>query len=161
MIAITSTQRLSRPGRRGNGGQTLIEFALCLPLLLLIVTGIFTFGFTFNNYLTLTDAVNVGGRALAISRGHTTDPCATAATAIANAAALLNARKLSYSVVLNGNRYSGATCSSGNSSSGAAGDMVQGTTAVVTATYPCDLSVYGVRYSPGCTLTARVAELVQ
>jgi len=125
------------------------------------MTGIFTFGIAFNNYLTLTDAVNVGGRALAISRGQTTDPCATAATAVSNAAALLSPSNISYSVVLNGAAYSGSSCSSGSTSTGAAGNLVQGTTAQVTATYPCNLSVYGINYAPSCTLTARVAELVQ
>lgn len=37
-------------------GQSLVEFALVLPLLLLILVGIIEFGFMFSNYLTMTNA---------------------------------------------------------------------------------------------------------
>ena len=63
-------------------GQSLVEMAVSLPLLLLILTGIMTFGIALNNYLTLTNAVEIGGQQLAVSRGQTTDPCNTAAQAI-------------------------------------------------------------------------------
>ena len=36
-----------------------------------------------------------------------------------------------------------------------------GAPAQVTATYPCNLSVYGISYAPGCTLTAQITEVVQ
>ena len=52
----------------------MVEMALALPILLLVVTGILTFGLAFNNYLLLTEATSVGARTLAISRGATTDP---------------------------------------------------------------------------------------
>ena len=57
-------------------GQSLLEFALALPILLLIVTGIATFGIALNTYLTLTNAVAQGGQFLSVSRGQTLDPCA-------------------------------------------------------------------------------------
>ena len=47
----------------------MVEMALVLPVLLLVVTGILTFGLAFNNYLLLTEATSVGARTLAISRG--------------------------------------------------------------------------------------------
>src|ERR1700755_2522690 len=76
-------------------GQAMVEIALVLPVLLLVVTGILTFGLAWNNYVTLTEATNVGARALAISRGATTDPCAVAANAVIAAAPLLNSSNLS------------------------------------------------------------------
>ena len=35
------------------------------------------------------------------------------------------------------------------------------TPAVVSATYPCNLTVMGYNFYPGCSLTAQVTELVQ
>jgi Flp pilus assembly protein TadG len=142
-------------------GGSLIEFALVLPMLLLIVTGICTFGIALNNYLMLTDSVGTGARLLAISRGQTTDPCATTAAAVYNAAPLLVPASFSFSFVLNGTSYSGASCSSSSVTTGAAGNLVQGQPAQVTVTYPCSLSVYGINYAPNCTLKAQVTELVQ
>jgi Flp pilus assembly protein TadG len=55
---------LSRRARDAHG-QSLVEFAVVLPVLMLIVIGIFEFGRTYNQYLRLTDAVRVGGRAAA------------------------------------------------------------------------------------------------
>lgn len=139
---------------RGDSGQALVEFALCLPFLLLLVFGIFTFGIAFENYLVLQNATNIGARQLAISRGQSTDPCSTASTAISNAAIALTSSSLNFSFVLNGASYSGTSCTGG------AANLVQGSTARVTVTYPCTLASY--RWSYGaCTLTSATAELIQ
>ncbi len=139
----------------------MVEMALTLPILLLVVTGITTFGVAITNYVQLTEATNVGGRALAISRNEVLDPCATAASAVQNAAPLLKAANLTYTFVLNGASFSGSTCSSSSVNSGAAGDLVQGQPATITVTYPCALKVYGVNYAPSCILMAKTTELVQ
>jgi hypothetical protein len=127
----------------------------------LVLTGIFTFGIAFNNYVILTEATNVGARALAISRGSTTDPCATTSSATIAAAPLLTTANLSFTIVLNGTSYTGTSCSSANTSTGAAANLVQGSNALVTVTYPCSLAVYGTNYAPGCSLQAQITELVQ
>ncbi len=44
-------------------GQQMLEFALILPLVLLIVMGIFAFGFIFNAQVTLANAAAAGARA--------------------------------------------------------------------------------------------------
>ena len=49
-------------------GQAMVEFAIVLPILLMLVLGIIQFGITFNHYLTLTDAVRAGARQAAVSR---------------------------------------------------------------------------------------------
>lgn len=139
----------------------MVEMALILPVLLLVVTGILVFGLAFNNYLLLTEATSVGARTLAISRGETTDPCATAASAVYAAAPLLVAANLSFTFVLNGTTYTGPSCNSGSSTTGAAGNLKQGAYAVVTVTYPCSLAVYGANYAPNCSLQSQIAELVQ
>ena len=46
----------------------MVEFALVLPILLLLVMGIIQFGIVFNNYVTLTDGVRAGARQAAVSR---------------------------------------------------------------------------------------------
>jgi len=149
-------ERVREHPRAGNKrGQSAVELALCLPVLLVIMTGIFTFGVALNNYLMLTNAVSVGGRLLAVSRGQTADPCATAAASVYAAAPLLHQASFSFTILLNGNSYSGATCTAG------AASLVPGATAQVTATYPCNLAVYGATYAPGCSLSATIAEVVQ
>jgi Flp pilus assembly protein TadG len=144
-----------------ESGQAMIEMALALPLLLLVLTGILTFGLAFNNYVLLTEATSIGARTLAISRGATTDPCATASSAVIAAAPLLASANLSFTFVLNGTTYTGTSCSSGSSTTGAAGNLVQGANAIVTVTYPCSLAVYGANYAPHCSLQAQMTELVQ
>ena len=95
---------------REESGQSMVEAALVLPLLLLLVMGVLAFGLTFNNYIALTEATGVGARQLAISRGTTLDPCATVATAISGAAPLLKASSISYTLNLNGTVYSANSC---------------------------------------------------
>ena len=162
-LSVIAHSALSKIKRilRSEDGQSLVEFALCLPVLLLIVTGIFTFGIAMNNYLMLTDATNVGARQLAISRMQNTDPCATTAAIVSAAAPNLVPANFTFALVLNGNTYTGTSCSSASYTTGAAGDMKQGGSAKLTVTYPCTLQVYGMSYVPGCTLKAQTTELVQ
>jgi Flp pilus assembly protein TadG len=46
----------------GDSGAELIEFALTLPLLLLVVLGIIEFGFMFHEYEVVTNAAREGAR---------------------------------------------------------------------------------------------------
>jgi Flp pilus assembly protein TadG len=63
-----------------DNGQTIVEFAFVLPLLVLLVFGLLQFGVAFHNYLGITDATRVAARAAAVKR--TNDPCGAATTAI-------------------------------------------------------------------------------
>lgn len=56
---------------RNNRGQTLVEIALVLPILLLIISGIIEFGRVFNAYLTLTHSSREGARAGAVGKPDT------------------------------------------------------------------------------------------
>src|ERR671930_1547274 len=49
-------------------GQTMVEFAIVLPVLCLLLFGAIQFGILFNSYVTLTDAVRAGARKAAVSR---------------------------------------------------------------------------------------------
>lgn len=55
---IRSLRRLVR----GQSGAEVIEFALTLPLLLLVVLGIIEFGFLFQEYEVVTNAAREGAR---------------------------------------------------------------------------------------------------
>jgi Flp pilus assembly protein TadG len=50
-------------------GAVLIEFAFSLPLLLLLIVGIFDFGFLFQKYQVLTNAAREGAR-MAVLTGY-------------------------------------------------------------------------------------------
>ena len=56
-------------GRSEDGAQ-LVEFALVLPLLLLVVLGIAEFGFIFQRYEVVTNAAREGAR-MAVLPGYT------------------------------------------------------------------------------------------
>ena len=60
---------------RSERGAELIEFALTLPLLLLLVLGIIEFGFLFQEYEVVTNSAREGARLAALipSAGYTTD----------------------------------------------------------------------------------------
>ncbi|MGC2161161.1 MAG: TadE family protein [Silvibacterium sp.] len=161
--------RLRRIGIRvrGERGSALVEFALVLPMFLLLTTGTFSFGIALNNYLELTNATASGAQLVAVSRGSktNTDPCAAGVTAIENAAPYLNPTNIQYTMTFMGttgtttNSYgptAGALSCPGASSSTT---MVQGGSVQVIATYPCTLAVYGAKF--GCYLHAQVTEMVQ
>src|SRR5579875_1955421 len=65
-------QRLWRRMLADERGQNLVEFALVLPALLAVLTGIFSFGVIFNQYEILTNAASSGARAAAMSRSGST-----------------------------------------------------------------------------------------
>ena len=49
-----------------ENGQAMVEFALVLPILLLVVCGIIDFGWLFFNHLTLQNASNIACRAAVV-----------------------------------------------------------------------------------------------
>lgn len=51
-----------RRGALGNRGQSLVEFAIALPVLLAIVIGIFEFGMAWNQRQVITNAAREGAR---------------------------------------------------------------------------------------------------
>lgn len=133
----------------------MFELAFCMPILMLIVTGIYTFGIMFSNYLAMTQAVGIGGQVLSVDRGQSADPCSDAVTAIQNSAYFLNPSHNpapTYSFVINTTTYPGSSCSGVS--------LGENTPGTITVTYPCNLTWYG-SFFPNCTLTAQVTELIQ
>jgi Flp pilus assembly protein TadG len=123
---------------REERGQTMTEFAIVLPVLVVLLFGIVQFGIIFNNYVTLTDAVRAGARAGAVARNDA-DPTGTAVTAVRTSASDLNQSNLSVSV----------------SSPWSAGSDV-----TVTATYPYSIKLLGWVVAAG-SLASKTTERVE
>ena len=71
MISLCSRSRLEALAK-DKSGQSLVEFALVLIIMLLLVVGIIEFGRAFNVYQVLTNASREGARLAALPDGFTT-----------------------------------------------------------------------------------------
>jgi len=123
---------------RNERGQTMVEFALVVPILCVVLFGILQFGALYNDYVTVTDAARVGARRAAVSR-LASDPSAAAEAAARGAAAGLTQSKLNVAV----------------SSTWKQGDPVK-----VTVTYPYSLDLLGVVVKSG-DLKSEITERVE
>ena len=122
---------------RSQKGQSLTEFALALPILVLLLFAVIQFGIVFNNYVTLTDATRAGARKGAVGR-EIVNPASAVTTAVRNSASNLSQSKLNVTV----------------SSTWQAGSDV-----TVTATYPYSIKLLGLPLKSGnlsSTTTERV-----
>jgi Flp pilus assembly protein TadG len=137
--------------RRDQSGQALVEFALLAPVLLLVLVGIIKCAITFNHYVVLTDAVRAGARQLAVSRG-VPSACTNAVTRVKSSASDLDSAQITVQTNVDG---SSSNC--GNLGSGSE----QGNDAEVSASYPCDLVIFGINFAPGCKLTSKMTERIE
>ncbi len=139
-------QKRSRLFRRGEAGQSLVEFGLVAPVLLVVLTGIFSFGIILTQYEVLTDSVSAGARALALSRNQATpalavsDPCAYAISVLEAAAPNLNSSSLNFTIVYTNNNGSSPVVNNYTTSctalSPTSSNMHSGDSVMITATYP-------------------------
>ena len=53
---------------KNSKGASVVEFALILPLLVMMVFGIFQFGIAYNNWIALTHAAREGARLAAVGQ---------------------------------------------------------------------------------------------
>ena len=67
--------------RRNSRGQALVEFALVMPLLLILVISVFEFGRAWNLHQTITDAAREGARKAVIADNSVTLDSVNAAVA--------------------------------------------------------------------------------
>jgi Flp pilus assembly protein TadG len=65
--------RAGRTVKRAEGGQSLIEFAIVLPVLLALVIGIFEFGRAWNVYQVITNAAREGARTAVVPTTESED----------------------------------------------------------------------------------------
>jgi Flp pilus assembly protein TadG len=122
---------------RSERGQSLTEFALVLPLLVVLLFGIIQFGITFNNYISLTDAVRAGARKGAVAR-HLDDPVGSTVAQVRASASDLDAAQLQISVE---------------------STWEHGEAVTVTASYPYEIRLFGIPLKEGrmsSTTTERV-----
>lgn len=129
-----------RPGApiAGERGQTMVEFALVAPVLLLIVFAAIQFGILYNHYVTLTDATRAGARKAVVSRLEP-DPAGVAEAQVRRSAGDLDQSELDVAVTA------------------VAWEHAQDVT--VEATYPYSVSLLGLVVASGrlkSTTTERV-----
>ena len=55
-----NVNRIDRRGASGDGGQTLVEFSLVIPIFITLLMGVIEFGFLYNNILTVQFAARQG-----------------------------------------------------------------------------------------------------
>jgi len=113
----------TKPRMKNEQGQTMTEFALVLPILVVLLFGIIQFGIAFNNYVTLTDAVRAGARKAAVSR-NLADPSGACKAQVIAAAGNLDQTELQKNL----------SCDS---------TWAPGSDVTVTADYPYDISLLG------------------
>lgn len=127
----------NRAAFHSERGQSMTEFALVLPLMVVLLFGIIQFGLTFNNYISLTDAVRAGARKGAVAR-HLNDPVGATIDQVQKAGTDLDPADLQIDV----------------QSSWNPGDQVK-----VTASYPYAIKLMGITIKAGrmnSTTTERV-----
>lgn len=95
---------MSRRRINEEQGQTMVEFALVVPLLLVILFAVVQFGGAYNDYVTLTDATRVGARKAAVSR-QAANPAGAAEAAVRSSASDLRQGDLGVTVVSGGWRH--------------------------------------------------------
>ena len=79
--------------RRNKKGQSVVEFALVLPILLLLMLGMIEFGFVFHEYLVITYAAREGARSAALG---STD--AVVITTVKNVASEINKGQIAITI---------------------------------------------------------------
>jgi Flp pilus assembly protein TadG len=110
---------------KNQQGQAVVEFAVILPVLLLVLFSILQFGIVFNNYIQVTAAAREGARKAAVSRGLGAAGAKSAAiTAAKGAAPGLNQSKLTITFPNNPS-------------------FTAGTDVVVKVTYPYSINILG------------------
>lgn len=157
---------------RGEHGGALVETALVMPIMLAMLTGIFSFSVVLYQKLQLGEAVSNAGRVMALERGDT-DPCATTASAIYASAPALAKSNLTLTFILGGTNTSGTvtggttyggtkgtapTCTAAGN--GGAAALQSGWPAQIQATYPCSFFVYNTKLG-ACSVTTQVTEVIQ
>ena len=174
--ACSKRRRIRVRLRFGNeGGQSLVEFALCLPPLFILLTGFVALGLTFINYSQMNNAADSAATQLSLNRSGVPntgtgsspiyDPCALVVTQVEAAAPSLKPANLTFKTVINGTTYSGTTCATNSLTTGASNVLGHAfmDPVTVTITYPCELKTkfYGTNNYLNCTLTASMTEVVQ
>jgi Flp pilus assembly protein TadG len=151
--ALAETKRRAMK-MRDVSGAALIEFAFVMPMLMMMIVGMFVFGITIHDYISVTGAAEAGMLQLTVSRGDTT-PWTDTTNVVYAAAPTLLKTNLTVTVSVNGTACaSDAACVTALSTAA-------GLPASVTVRYPCKLKVLAVSYLKNCTVSATPTGRVQ
>jgi Flp pilus assembly protein TadG len=143
--------------RSGEEGQSLVEFALVMSMVLLpLMAFFFTLSMALDHRLQLDEGVSNGGRVLALQRGQT-DPCAATITAIEAAAPGLTPASFSFTFVISGPGGGSYTTTCPTTTTVY---MTSGDNAEVEVTYPYTLNIYGAPVAAG-TFHSNITEVTQ
>jgi Flp pilus assembly protein TadG len=127
--------------KQNEKGQTMAEFALVLPVLVMLLLGVVQFGIVFNNYLAVTDAVRAGSRTASVARHLPPgDRESTVIEKVEGAAPDLDEDKLDVTV-------------------SPSDDWEPGSSVTVSASYPYEINLLGIGLKEGevtSTTTERV-----
>jgi Flp pilus assembly pilin Flp len=130
-----------RTHTRDERGQTMVEFTLVLPVLLVVLFGIIQFGITFSNYVALTDAVRAGARTAAVSRSSS-NPVSDVKARVMDASGDLDSTKVNVPDPVTPTGW------------------VHGGDVTVTATYPYSISLLGIVVASG-NLSSSTTERIE
>jgi Flp pilus assembly protein TadG len=131
---------MKRHQKHSDRGQAIVEFALVLPVLLLIVLGVVQFGRLYSNNETIANATRAGARVAAVSR-TASDPVGATIQAVKDSAPNLNSSQVDVTVT-------------------PAPPWPQGSSVTVTATYPYSIDLLGMVVRSG-TLSSSTKERVE
>lgn len=92
--------RLNALVRFDDNGSQIVELAFTLPILLLMVMGAYSISMGLYTHEQLGQAVFVASQTVQNGRGITTDPCATAATAVTSAVPTWPQANFTYTLTL-------------------------------------------------------------
>ncbi|WP_263353628.1 TadE/TadG family type IV pilus assembly protein [Acidicapsa acidisoli] len=169
---------VTRVGSDGERGSSIVELALVMPIFLIMVMGLYSFGLLFTEYISLTEAVNVGGQQLSLQRFQQGDPCAKIAANVVAASPFLKASKMAYTFSVNGvstgttfGENVTPTCPSLATTLAAEPNPGTSQTSVtLKATYYCtgvtaikfgNLANFNPLPTASCTLTSQITEVLQ
>jgi Flp pilus assembly protein TadG len=127
---------------RTESGQGLVEFVFALPVLMLVIYGIFQFAGAYNHYINLTDGTRAGARKAVVSRTGTSDPTSAIKQAVKSSAADLDPATLDPRITIT------PACNWSTTTNSCTGWSV-GSTVTITATYPYDIDLLGKVVSSG------------
>jgi len=136
--AKTAAPAAERRNRRSRG-QAMVEFTLILPLLLLLILGIYQFGQTYADYIQVTNAARDGGRKALVSRSDASG-VADVVTAAKNATWWLDKNQTT------------VTVSPGQ-------PWTTGQTVTVTVTYPYSINLLGFVVASGTLKSATTVRM--
>jgi hypothetical protein len=156
----------------GDEGQSVLEVAMVMPVLLTVMLTIFYIGWGFNNKIMLTHAVGAGATYLqAVAQNTATtvaDPCLLTTAVILNAEPNLNPASINITYNLAGASYPINGAATGAQCSGGSSNFAVGATLSISATYPCsfgplnglaNLFLTGNPFSNSCQIQASSDQL--